>query len=515
MEFFEKVVGAAASVGIGFGVTHIDADFDQLHILPPSIEDWVGPTHPARFICCFVESLDLMDLGIEVRDFGTAGRPPFAPALLLRLWLYGYFKKIRSSRKLEEACRNDLGFIWLCGNQVPDHNTLWRFWSQHQKAIRNLFKQSVTTSCEMGLVGLTLQAVDGTKIQAAAHAGKKYDKEDLAKRIERLDEQIKVLEEEIERSQAGDEQPSAELPKELEKKEVLKKAMQEAIETLDTNPTVKHIHPLEPEARRVKANTGGKPFGYNAQAVVDSENQIVVAADAVNEATDLRQLTPMLDQAAENLATYQQEQENDGKPASQPVSLGDAGYPSAEQIGLAEEAGHEVVMPLPPQSVNKKDEEYHASNFVYDAEADVVTCPQGQSLPFRRERVKEGVPVSVYRGAPSTCKNCPAFGACTKDRHGRTIDISPWNASVERHKEKMNKEENKELLKQRAGIVEPVFGQIKKNGEFWRWTFKGLEKVRTQWMMLCTSWNLKVMYRHWMAAQNAPIDGTGKQAKAA
>ncbi len=172
-------------------------------------------------------------------------------------------------------------------------------------------------------------------------------------------------------------------------------------------------------------------------------------------------------------------------------------------------------MPLPPQSVNKKDEEYHASNFVYDAEADVVTCPQGQSLPFRRERVKEGVPVSVYRGAPSTCKNCPAFGTCTKDRHGRTIDISPWNASVERHKEKMNKEENKELLKQRAGIVEPVFGQIKKNGEFWRWTFKGLEKVRTQWMMLCTSWNLKVMYRHWMAAQNAPIDGTRKQAKAA
>ncbi len=111
MEFFEKVVGAAASVGIGFGVTHIDADFDQFHILPPSIEDWVGPTHPARFIRCFVESLDLMDLGIEVRDFGTAGRPPFAPALLLRLWLYGYFKKIRSSRKLEEACRNDLGFI--------------------------------------------------------------------------------------------------------------------------------------------------------------------------------------------------------------------------------------------------------------------------------------------------------------------------------------------------------------------------------------------------------------------
>ncbi len=114
MEFFEKVVGAAASVGIGFGVTHIDADFDQLHILPPSIEDWVGPTHPTRFIRCFVESLDLMDLGIEVRDFGTAGRPPFAPALLLRLWLYGYFKKIRSSRKeWRKNKMNNLRFLNL------------------------------------------------------------------------------------------------------------------------------------------------------------------------------------------------------------------------------------------------------------------------------------------------------------------------------------------------------------------------------------------------------------------
>jgi len=234
-------------------MSYIDADFDQVLLLPPSIEEWIGDAHPARFIRCFVDQLDLQQLGISIRDVSTPGRPSYAPGLLLRVWLYGYFRKVRSSRKVERACSEDIGFIWLCGDHAPDHNTLWRFWNANQEVLRNLFKQSVVTSCRMGLVGLARQAVDGTKLQGVCHAGKAYDTKDLAKRIDQLDSDLQNLESDIAQAEAKGDEPSVDLPKKLQDKQKLKAAMEEAQEVLAT-ANIKHIHPLEPEARRVKTN---------------------------------------------------------------------------------------------------------------------------------------------------------------------------------------------------------------------------------------------------------------------
>lgn len=478
----------------------IDADFEQVHLLPPCIEDWVTDAHPARFIRAFVDQLDLQALGVSVRDVLAPGRPSYAPALLLRVWLYGYFKKVRSSRKVERSCQEDIGFIWLCGNQAPDHNTLWRFWNANQQLLGNIFKQSILTSCRMGLVGLTRQALDGTKLQSACHAGKAYDAKDLAKRIDQLDDDINKLQADIAQAESKGSEPSPDLPKKLKGKQKLKAAMKEAQEILVASG-IKHIHPLETEARRVKTK-GGKPFGYNGQVVVDEDNQIIVAADAVNEPNDSQQLTPMLDQARENVRPYREERVIEGEECPQPKSLADAGYPTAKQIGAAEAHGHEVLMPENPSSAKGETKPYHVSKFEYDPDRNVVKCPAGKELPFQRDRIKDGIPVKVYRSA-EVCKKCPAFGTCTRDRHGRTIDITHWHEAVIRHREKMSKEENKEELKKRAGIVEPVFGQIKSNGEFWRWSFKGLEKVKRQWKMLCTAWNLQVMYKQWAAAQRS------------
>lgn len=456
----------------------------------------MGDKHPARFIRCFVASLDLANLGFATRDYGALGRPSYSPALLLRIWLYGYFNRVRSSRKLEHACRNDLGFIWLCGAQAPDHNTLWRFWEKNREALRAIFNESVQTSRRMGLIGLSTQAVDGTKIQAACHAGKSYDEKDLTGRLERLDEEINALEKEIESSQAGSDEPSAELPQQLANKKALREAMDEARQQLKETKNLKHIHPYEPDARRVKTK-GGKPFGYNAQVVADADNQIILASDVSNEANDVHQLTPMLDQARENVKEPGKELEAQSRPEPCPVSLADTGYSSAEQIGKAESKGHRVLAPLHPGTENPKNKPYHASNFEHDADRDVVRCPEGRELPFQRTRNKEGIPVRVYRSA-AVCKGCPAFGQCTRDRHGRTIEISEYHEAYQRHRAKMKSEENRTLLKRRSGIVEPVFAQIKSNGGFWRWTYKGLKKVKCQWMMLCTAWNLQKVYRAWV-----------------
>ena len=436
-------------------------------------------------------------MGIEHRDFGTRGRPSYSPRLLMRLWIYGYFERIRSCRALEKACRQHVGFMWLCGNQPPDHNTLWRFWTSNRESLRRLFEQSIRVSDALGLVGLTLQAVDGTKIQAACHAGKGYDAKDLERRLVNVDKQIKELEVAIEEAEKTGQAPETDLPSNLHDKKALREAVQRAKEQLQSAPARKYCHPQELEAQRIKQARGGKPFGYNAQAVVDDKAQIIVAADAVAEATDYGQLTPMLGQAASNRERLQAS-ENKEESSSSLMSLGDGGYSSNEQIAKSEAEGHEVLMPVHSASTCNESAPYHTSKFHYDSEGDVVRCPQGRELPFRRTRTIGRSPQlwREYRSAEA-CRDCPVKEQCTKDRHGRTINISQWHEAGRRHAEKMKQEANQDLLKKRAKIVEPVFGQIKSNGGFKRWTFKGLKKVQAQWFMLCSAWNLKVAYQKW------------------
>ena len=144
----------------------IAPDYGQQFIFPPALEDWVPQDHPARFLREFVDQLDLSALGFVI-PAATEGRPPYAPSLLLKIWLYGYFHRIRSTRKLEAACQDHLPLLWLSGLIAPDHNSLWRFWRDNQTALRAIFKQTVHLALRTGAVGLAVQALDGTKIQAA------------------------------------------------------------------------------------------------------------------------------------------------------------------------------------------------------------------------------------------------------------------------------------------------------------------------------------------------------------
>ena len=131
----------------------IAPDYGQQFLFPPALEDWVPVDHPARFLREFVDQLDLTALGFGL-PVAVEGRPPYAPSLLLKIWLHGYFHRIRSTRKLETACREQLSLLWLTGLIQPDHNSLWRFWRDHKKALRTLFKQTVQLALQTGCVGL-------------------------------------------------------------------------------------------------------------------------------------------------------------------------------------------------------------------------------------------------------------------------------------------------------------------------------------------------------------------------
>lgn len=183
------------------GMSHeIRANYEQMDLLPQSLEDWVPRDHPARFIREVVDALDLRGLGFQPRE-SEEGRPPYANDLLLKVWLYGYLTRIRASRQLERACREHLSLVWLTGRHAPDHNTLWRFFRENRKALREVFRASVKVAAEQGLIGMVCQAVDGTKIRAVASSRTVEHRGNLEKALERVEASIEEMEAVIEQAE--------------------------------------------------------------------------------------------------------------------------------------------------------------------------------------------------------------------------------------------------------------------------------------------------------------------------
>ena len=456
----------------------LEADWNQVHFLPAQIEDWIGADHEARYIRSFVDELDLGELGFEVYYGGGRGRPPYSTRLLLRAWLYGYLRKVRSTRKLERACQEEMGFIWLCGALRPDHNSLWRFWRSHRKQIKKVFLQTVKVAADLKLIGFVTQAVDGTKIQAACSSRGGHGKDGLSSMLEKAEALVRALEKELESQGDAGAEHNAKLPQELTNARALREKIRQAKATVDAGQA-KYVQPLEPDARRMNTHRGKQnTFGYNAQVVVDAKNQIITAVEVVTENNDSAQLDAMIDQAEENTGRCTQ------------TTLADGGYSNGEQIARADKKGRDVVMPLPAASKNKENNPYHSSNFVYDPEREVVVCPEGKELRPLSNSHKEKVGVRMFRSTQA-CRDCPVRTLCTRQKYGRAIEIHPHHHNVEAHRSKMAGERAKALYKERTGIVEPPFAWIKIQDQFMRWSVRGLENTRAQWTWLCTAQNLR------------------------
>jgi transposase len=467
----------------------LGAEHEQMMLLPVCVEDWIGPEHPARFVREFVASLDLKALGLDT--VGDEGGEAYAPRLLLSAWLYGYQRRVRSTRALERGCVEEMGLIWLTGNRRPDHNTLWRFWHEHQAGVRALFRQSVRVAVELNLVGMVLEAVDGTKIQAACSGRGGYDQAGLEKLLARLDAELSIREESIAQAGAGEAQERAQLPEALQARMQLRERVQVALEKVRAGEA-RHVHPSEPEARRMETE-GRNRFSYNAQAVINQQAGILVAAEVTTDPIDQNQLAPMLRQArAETPA-----------PAH---TLADNGYVLSDQLAEARSSSQQVIAP-PPANGSDETNPYHASHFQHDPVTRTVTCPQGRQLPYRFTRDKDGRKVDVYRSA-QVCQDCPGRAQCHRDRHGRMIEIGPHHEELVALRARWNDLSLRKLYQRRAALIEPVFARIKQIEGFRRWTARGWENARTQWSMLCTTWNLRILRRYWSSrGPNTPAAG--------
>jgi transposase len=459
-------------------------DYGQQFLFPPALEDWVPADHPARFLREFVEQLDLPALGFAM-PAAVEGRPPYHPSLLLKIWLYGYYHRIRSTRKLEVACREHLSLLWLTGLIQPDHNSLWRFWRDNQKALRHIFKQTVQLAVRTGAVGLALQALDGTKIQAACSGPAGWSKEYMEKLLPQLDAALDDLELKVVAENADAEEPGYRLPAGLAERQALRQEIKAGLAQLQADGR-NHYHPAEPEARRMKVGDTNR-YAYNAQAIADEKEGVIVACQAVRQETDHGQLVPMVQQARENL----------GVAAPAAVTLADTGYGSGTDLQAAAEKEIPVLVP-PAEGAGDQDNPHAAQHFHYDVPVRTVTCPQGRVLDYEGHTIKHGQRVERHR---CHCRDCPVQAQCTRDPKGRQIEVWPHREEVQAMRRRLQDPDLRAPWEQRARIIEPRFGQIKQHDGFRRWTVWGWEGVKTQWTMVCATLNLRILYRHWQAGR--------------
>ena len=315
-----------------------DMDREQMWLLPQSLDELLPLDHPARFVAEFVDALDRDDwaeLGVDV-DGDPLGAPAYHPRALLSVRLYGFMTGVRSCRKLETACRDQIPYLWLTGWQHPDHNTLWRFYKGHRQAMRKLFERTVHTAVTMKLLDLAVQAVDGTKVGANASVYRTHNAEELRQLLNQVEAAIRDLEAQ---NEAGEDTATAHLPGELANKEMLRKQVRQGMAHLESKERQKRINLTDGDARLMKAR-GSVLLGYNAQAMVSpmepdggATGMFITAVDMADDSRDEKQLVPMIEQAEETTGTKSE------------MTLADAAYHSGKGLEECARRSQSVAMP--------------------------------------------------------------------------------------------------------------------------------------------------------------------------
>jgi transposase len=477
-------------------------------LFPPTLEELIPADHPARYVAAFVDGLDRAAWGeLGVAPDGEArGAPAYHPRVLLGAWLYGFVSGVRSARKLEGACRDQVPYLWLTGWQRPDHNTLWRFYQGHRQAMRRLLKRTVRVAVAAGLVDLAVQAVDGTRVVGSAARERTLDAKGLTALLARTEAAIADLEAQ---NTGGDEPPPPKLPQELADLQALRDRIEAAQAWVATQDGAARTNLTDPDATLQKTRGGGFVVGYNAQAVVaevtapppdgaaetaGSRGLLITAADVTTDRDDHDQLVPLLDQATALTGT------------APTRLLADGGYHSAANLAACAARDQLVLMPDP--QAPRPSQPYHKDHFVYDLVTDTFTCPQGQTLTFQGFDTRQagGPPIRRYRASKIACAACPVRAACTAaTTKGRSLTVGPDDDALRAHRAFMATDAAKAAYRRRKTLPEPAFGILKEQQAARRFLLRGLANVRAEWTLLATAFNLRTLARLWQATVHSPL----------
>jgi len=454
-------------------------DREQVQLLPPSVEEYVPEASQVRFIDAFVEGLDLATLGFARAQPADTGRPPYHPADLLKLYLYGYLQRIRSSRRLEAEAGRNLELIWLLRGVKPDFKTIADFRKDNRGAFKPLFKQFNLLCRKLGLFAAELVAIDGSKFKASNNSRRCYNQKKLRELIEKIETRIgdylNELEQQDEQMSGADAPPKAEQLR--EKLQLLKQRKGDYTELLTDlqQSKQKNVALTDGDARPMKG-PHGYVLGYNVQVAVDAKHDLIVIEDVVQAATDSHQLSAMARAAKAELAVEQLQ------------VLADKGYHQLDELKRCEQAGIETFVPQPEHGgkIINGQRMFGKKEFKHDPTLDVYHCPAGQQLTRHNEYQINGSGWVYYYDARA-CKDCPLRSRCTPNSH-RVVARQCDEEVVERAAKRVVA--RPELVSRRKEIVEHVFGTLR------QWThdtflMRGLEKVRAEFSLSSLVYNLR------------------------
>ncbi len=459
-------------------MTHIVGhDRSQTLLLPESLDDYVGPENPVRFIESFVDGLDLAAAGFGRVLPKETGRPGYAPADLLKLYVYGYLNRIRSSRRLEAETHRNIEVIWLLRHLKPDFKTIADFRRDNRSAFRPVFRQFVLLCRQLDLFGRELLAVDGTRIKAVNNKDRNFTRASLAEFIRLADAKLDDYLQRLDTSDAAEQTAGGSRVKNLAAKIAAvrerRTRCQEMLAELDRTGE-DQISLTDPDSRAMAAHTH-VAVGYNVQVAVDTKHKLIVEQQVTNQVLDMGLLTETAEPAKEILGV------------EQIAVVADRGYFKIEDIEACEKAGMEPYVPRPQRGPSVRAGLFRKDEFAYDPETDTVICPGGQRLQPYSSSLLRGLKKINYVNKQA-CRDCPLRSRCTNNSF-RSLSRMENEAVLDRMQARLAL--RPQVLAQRREAVEHPFGSIKQWMNQGAFLMRGLEKVRGEFSLTALAYNLR------------------------
>lgn len=455
-------------------------DRRQAILLPEVIEDYISTENPVRFIEVFVEGLDLRELGFKHSDLKETGRPPYNPGDLLKMYIYGYLNRERSSRGLEREASRNVELMWLLRKLKPDFKTIADFRKDNKEAIRGVCREFTMLCRQMDLFGGEIIAIDGSKFRAVNSKKRNFNDKKFKRSIKEIEDKIdKYLDEldENDRQEEGVKRPSKEdIKAAIEKLKERKGKYKDLLNGMKERGDLQ-VSLTDPDSRLMKKDWNME-VSYNVQTVVDEKHKLIVANDVTNEGHDSHQLSIMAKRGKETLKVGRLK------------VLADKGYYDGKEIKECEDNGLEVYV---PETKSKSGEnsrnkgKYPLEDFKYDLSKDIYICPGDKELRKSSEFKRDGKLLKMYTS--KDCRRCKLMKKCTKDKTGRTIYRWEHESILEKVRERVKN--NKAEIKMRQWLCEHPFGTIKRTMNHGYMLMRGLENVKTEFSLTVLAYNMK------------------------
>ena len=460
---------------------------NQQLLFPPSIDDYVDEENSVRAIDAYVEFSDLSKLEFSNtrKSNRTDGQKAYSPKLLLKIYIYGYLNKIRSSRALEKECKRNLELIWLTENLAPSYHTIADFRKENPRALKHVFTEFVLLCKNINLIGDGLKAVDGAFLRANASKNRLITKTTLEKDLKKVEQEIQEYLKSLEYSDK-EKQPLNlinKLPKNLRQLKHKQKELSKNLELLKTMGKTQH-NTTDPDASLMQ-KPAHNLMAYNSQIVVDEKYKFIVATNVSSKGNDAQQLHEMGQETKENLEL---------EKSDCLTIVADTGYYSSKEFVKCNADNINAIVPeAKTQQVQKDKGKFTRDKFIFDVKNDCYICPNKQALKKRATpQLKNDKVNFVYAGASAICKACLLKDQCLPIQTPYKQMYRYENEHIiEEHREKMQMQECKVMVKKRGSLVEHPFGTIKRSLGWDHFLMRGIEKVSGENALIMFGYNFK------------------------